>query len=109
MKSLISAVLLSGCETERQVQGAPSPVVETSTTAADPATFCAMSWITVNVVTTRNGFLAGCAAVGPVASADAPNVCAGLTLLDLGKSETPPDLAAPRAVTPHVSGRAPPR
>lgn len=34
---LMAAVLLSGCGTERQVQGAPSPVAETSTTAADPA------------------------------------------------------------------------
>jgi hypothetical protein len=50
-----------------------------------------------------------CAANPLAPRADAPSVCAGLTLLDLGNSETPPDLAPPRGVTPHVSGRAPPR
>jgi hypothetical protein len=34
---LMAAVLLSGCGTERQVSGSPSPVAETSTIAADPA------------------------------------------------------------------------
>lgn len=34
---LMTAALLSGCGGERQVQGSPSPVAETSTTAADPA------------------------------------------------------------------------
>jgi hypothetical protein len=34
---MTAAVLLAGCGSERQVTGSPSPVAETSTTAADPA------------------------------------------------------------------------
>ena len=44
--------------------------------AAEPATFCAMSWMTVKVVTTRNGFFGAWATAAPPAaqsSATAPN------------------------------------
>ena len=37
-----------------------------STIAASPATFWAMSWMTVKVVTTRNGFLAAASSASAV-------------------------------------------
>ena len=46
-----------------------------------------------------------CAANPLAPRADATSVCAGLTLRDLGKSETPPDSLLPRGITPHASGR----
>ena len=50
-----------------------------------------------------------CAANPLAPRASASSACTGLTLLDLGRNEPPPDLAPPRGITPHVSGRAPPR
>src|SRR5262245_33468651 len=52
-----------------------------STVAAEPATFCAMSWMTVNVVTTRNGFLDCATAFSGAARAAKANASAPPTNL----------------------------